>query len=474
MCSIDNCNLEIFDGKDKCILHCKKDDWCDDVGTWDNQKIKDFWERIHLFLKEKYQEHNGQDYILIGFIQFEDIVFPKFQDDTIDYFDFDPHAESGNFYFIKVIPEEDRNRHYDGSQDVCTDIENLKIKFKNCIFLEKADFLKYSFKKFVFFNNCTFKNEVLLNDKFISPVVFNNGCNFNNCTLDLSNKIFKAQLNIVDCENIGDLKCFNTNFNIVSFRNSIINNTNFTNASFNEKSSFIDTKFKNKTDFSHTTFNKICSFRKSVFTKKLDLTDTVFKDNVNFLNIKTNELNRETARIIKDSFEKQNNIIDANRFYALEMKEMEKELNPLKNIFEWLIFKFHKISSDHSQDWLMSLFWIMNIAFLYGYIDLKKMGIIQVLDKMFILVIVGVLISYIYKRYRGWFAIPITFLFYNLYISSPIVNDSNLDKFAKNINPFSIMKGSDPITFDELVFKIIIAYLIYQLIVSIRQNTRRK
>ena len=36
--------------------------------------------------------------------------------------------------------------------------------------------------------------------------------------------------------------------------------------------------------------------------------------------------NRETARKIKDTFEKQNNIIEANRFYKLEMKEREKEL----------------------------------------------------------------------------------------------------------------------------------------------------
>lgn len=28
-------------------------------------------------------------------------------------------------------------------------------------------------------------------------------------------------------------------------------------------------------------------------------------------------------------------------FYALEMKEREKELSPKKDFFEWLVFKFH-------------------------------------------------------------------------------------------------------------------------------------
>lgn len=43
-------------------------------------------------------------------------------------------------------------------------------------------------------------------------------------------------------------------------------------------------------------------------------------------------------------------------FYALEMKEREKELNPKKDFFEWLVFKFHGLSSNHSQDWTLVLF----------------------------------------------------------------------------------------------------------------------
>ena len=50
----------------------------------------------------------------------------------------------------------------------------------------------------------------------------------------------------------------------------------------------------------------------------------------------------------------------------------------------------------------------------------------------------------------------------------------SLDVIADKINPFSIMTSKDPITFGLLIFKITIAYLIYQFIVSVRQNTRRK
>ena len=50
----------------------------------------------------------------------------------------------------------------------------------------------------------------------------------------------------------------------------------------------------------------------------------------------------------------------------------------------------------------------------------------------------------------------------------------NLDFIANQFNPFSIMTGDEKLTFGSLIYKITIGYLIYQLIISIRQNTRRK
>ena len=47
--------------------------------------------------------------------------------------------------------------------------------------------------------------------------------------------------------------------------------------------------------------------------------NTFFRKEVNFLLMDIKIDDRETARIIKHSFEQQNNIIEANKFYALEM-----------------------------------------------------------------------------------------------------------------------------------------------------------
>jgi hypothetical protein len=148
-------------------------------------------------------------------------------------------------------------------------------------------------------------------------------------------------------------------------------------------------------------------------------------------------MNRETARIIKNSFEQQNNIIEANKYYALEMEKRSEELRFLKNPFEWFVFKIHGISSNHSQNWILPLFWIFSISFFY--------------------IIFNTQFSFIES------------LLYNINIKANL-----LDEMANLINPFSIMTKGETLTFGMLLFKVTIAYLIYQFIISIRQNTRRK
>lgn len=493
MCVIYNCDLDNFENKDKCILHCEKDDWYDGENC-NRDKINFFWKGIHSLLEKNYFEFHGQLELSSGTMKFENIIFPDFQDDSFDYYEDngDPYASErlGNFYFIKEIPEQYRTEDFDGSDNVCKDIENLIIYFNNCTFLGKADFLKYSFKKNVVFDNCIFKKEVLLNDKFIRPIVFENECDFNNYTLDLSYKNFNSQLNVINCKNIGAVEGINTNFNIISFLNSTINNAIFTNASFNEKCSFINTKFKNKTDFSHTTFNKISSYRDSKFEGKLDFTDTVFNDNVNFLNlnIKKAEYNRETVRIIKDSFEKQNNIIEANKFYKLEMKEREKELKKDKregkNILEWLVFRIHGISSNHSQDWLLPILWIIifglfNSFYQFIILEDNDNNLMHFSNDLFLEILVfSFSCFYIYillesKKFNIYLSlISFSVVLYIFYVL--VTNDFYLTFFAINTNPFSIMKNGEHLTLIGLLFRVIIAYLIYQLIISIRQNTRRK
>ncbi|PHO10599.1 hypothetical protein CPG37_03895 [Malaciobacter canalis] len=115
----------------------------------------------------------------------------------------------------------------------------------------------------------------------------------------------------------------------------------FNNCFFQEKCSFYKTIFNGFLNLENSFFNKRLELKYGVFKNKVNFKNTTFKNKVNipyadfksinnYLNININfrKNDRETARIIKDSFEQQNNIIEANKFYAIEMKK--EKMNYLK------------------------------------------------------------------------------------------------------------------------------------------------
>jgi hypothetical protein len=365
---------------------------------------------------------------------------------------------------------------------VCNNLTIESKLFDNCYIDEFLAFsstfkkpLNISAKKIVI-NFSTLETDFLFNLEKINKVI--------------DNLVFDT------CEINGKFMCLNTIIKKSSFYNTNFNHfTDFSNSTFysnnnKEQEIFERTNFYDLVVFSHvifienikfkyTNFGKAVIFRDASFNQKIDLRDSIFKEKSNFLNIKINKLNRETARIIKNSFEQQNNIIEANKFYALEMKEMEKELKFYKKPFEWLVFKIHGLASNHSQEWLLALFWIINLTFITTYLSYELLcgDIVKHLDRGFTfyggLVALGVVLSKFNEFYRNIGILVSTICIYFFYLNS-YIDDKNLKEFSNMINPFSIMTKGEELTFGILIYKIILTYLIYQLIISIRQNTRRK
>lgn len=319
--------------------------------------------------------------------------------------------------------------------------------------------------------------------------------------LDLTNSIFSKDSNtkvkIQFCD-IDEGIFYNTKFgDLADFYQTKFNKVNFERTDFEKISVFSETEFNCNVDFKYTKFLGKTIFRDTVIDKKysLNLRDAIFDDEANFLDITSKSRynrkldkftgdpvdikvsNRETARIIKNFYDNSNNIIEANRFYKLEMKEREKELVSTNKYLEYFTFKAHGIASDHSQDWLLSLFWIFNFTMgthfittiiereggeITGYI---YVGILSIL-------IFGTLIVNIPIIFRGFILISITLFIYVFYVS--FFPDFNIEIFTKMVNPFSIMSGKEQLNSLALLYKIVMGYLIYQLIISVRQNTRRK
>lgn len=419
------------------------------------------------------------------------------------------------------------------SSKLLTNVSNVIYQmciFNKDIYISKMD-NKENIIENTLFSDCQFKKELEAEDINFKKGIFNNTkyneyieiskIKFFNCIIgndfilqgykigkfDLSETTFLGKTKIQYCEIEIESLFYNTKFeDLADFYRTKFYNVNFEKTDFKNIAVFSEVEFYCDVDFKYTKFLASSIFRDTVITGKLNLRDTIFKENGNFLDITSKSrkiydeekrdyihigeledikvANRETARIIKNFFDSLNNIIEANRFYKLEMKEREKELDFKKSFLEWIIFKIHSISSNHSQDWLIAIFWIISITFLYSYSNFllnkdKTEFILLPFVISFLIILLNILEINIYGYIRNIYKIVFVCLLYFIY--GFITSDFYLANFSNNINPFSIIiDGNDDnkiakqIDFLTLIYKIVIAYLIYQFIISIRQNTRRK
>ncbi|MGA1939612.1 pentapeptide repeat-containing protein [Arcobacter sp. YIC-310] len=329
-----------------------------------------------------------------------------------------------------------------------------------------------------------------------------------------------TKVKIQFCE-IEEANFYNTKFeDLADFYQSVFNNADFERTDFKSISIFSEVVFNCDVDFKYTKFIGKAIFRDTVIKKPyfFDLRNTIFDDDANFLDITSEKRktdvntkekkgkikdikvkNRETARIIKSFFDNQNNTIEANKFYKLEMDKRLNELFKLKNrndndFFEMLIFLFHKIFSNHSQSWSLCLFWLVSFTFLSSALSLDIYCIVELSVKF---ENIESIFMRIYSLFYGWIYIILLILFtififgiidkkwhisalfifvfiIELIFYFYLTKDYSLYYFSNMINPFSIMTGLHKLSFGILIYKIVIAYLIYQFIISIRQNTRRK
>jgi hypothetical protein len=266
----------------------------------------------------------------------------------------------------------------------------------------------------------------------------------------LTNSVFEKRVNIKQCD-INNRAIFtNTKFHdIVDFHQSMFNIINFEKTQFEELCNFKEVQFNGHVNFKYTKFLQTAIFKDTIVKGELNLRDSIFKSNANFLGITSKQkhsqtsvikdikvANTETARIIKNFYINENNIIESNRFYKLELKAKAKETSILKEPFEYLVFKLHGLSSNHSQNYILALFWVFVFAFIHVTFDLGH----------------GVLDMLVYTTFNY---------------------QEVLNSMANSINPFSLISVEN-LSFSTLIFKGTILYFIYQFIVSIRQNTRKK
>lgn len=463
--TISNYENIVTSEQGKCIFHSKKNDW-----DGNETKILYFWEELRKYMlivdeyeggkvaiNEKIPYYNC--FILDSYI-FKDFIFPKF-----DISNHSPTESVKNFFSSK---EQTFKKNVD---------------FTGARFLNDADFFSVKFMGICSFNNtkfdakldlsrCEFNKEFYIENSHIDEEV------------DFKFSIFKDRVRILS------LTVDNLEFEECKFEKNVVlkhlelDYLRIFSSIFENKLTCVISDIKDMiihfSELSYLSISKLnidsIDFKGTLFHREFYFNEV--KD-LNKNNLKVENLaNRETARIIKDSFEKQNNVIEANRFYALEIKQRSNEL---KFGWEKLVFWLHSVSSNHSQSWEYALFWIFIIGMFASGIDFlcflesckvpPYINYAYFIPLTFFIIFSYYLIAtfYDYKYLVSSIVLVISICLY-LYLT----RDFTFELFAKTINPFSVMKSNEAINGVQLFFKILIAYLIYQFIISIRQNTRRK
>lgn len=196
--------------------------------------------------------------------------------------------------------------------------------------------------------------------------------------------------------------------------------------------------------FVNVNFMSFINFRKAKFRSGLSIRDVNFNDAPNFLNVTIADQNtdRETYRIVKNSFDRIQNYIEANEFYQKEMMKWREELKLEKS--KW---------------------WLRALLFLYAKFSNYGLDFIKPIKWIFILAGLYTLLIHSYEEnwlYPSW---------------SPFNSALNsiftlMNTIAKNVIPFNrwVYGGIEALS---LLFYLFFASLIWLVILAIKRNTKR-
>lgn len=263
-----------------------------------------------------------------------------------------------------------------------------------------TDELKISYH---LFNDCTFKKQIGLFRGIYTKEIFNN-------SLDFVQKI--SNIHIENCKFVGRFKLNNAQIDLlklqnmefeekVELKNNAIEQTFISNVNFKKLFDAYKSKFKHFSiersifddftgfekcefgvkgddnekvvEFEYVTFLSFTNFRKAIFYNGLNFEHTNLKESPNFLNadLSFDNTTRETYRIIKHSYDKIGNQIEANRYFSLEMRKYKKELKETEGrVSERLVLWFNDTVSGFGSNIFMPLVYMFLSIFLY-YLAIK-------------------------------------------------------------------------------------------------------
>ncbi len=202
-------------------------------------------------------------------------------------------------------------------------LESEVFKFKDSFEFDMSDAENITCFNAFEIENCIFKQDIKLNYLDIKSLVVKN-TKFE-YKLEIQNtSINKLIFNDSNVSRVFD--AFGSKFEEAYFYKSIFHDF----AGFEKVEFGIDGNldYEYVAKFIYTTFQDFSNFRNTNFHSGLDFENVNLKEQPNFLNAIVNQenTNRESFRIIKNSFDSVGNKIEANRFFVQEMKAYKQEI----------------------------------------------------------------------------------------------------------------------------------------------------
>lgn len=432
------------------LLFVDKSDWDSEDKHFND--AKSFWE-IFSKIKDKLSTSNIREEIKLS---------PRDSLYNFTYIKF-PDMDSSPIYEEYIYPDYENDGH-DYEED--TD-------FSNCVFYGKANFKGVTFSNEVKFSYTLFKGEA-----------------------DFSEITFEAD----------------TYFNHVTFQDTV----SFENSESEGVFDFSDVAFSllllDKSHLPKASYLRLDGWNKDSY-------EDIARERLSAKHFQT----KETARIIKAHFEKQNNIIESNIYYPIEMDKYRDELSYYSNPFmafftnqNYFVATLSKYISNYGTSWFRAVIVIMIFSFLASLIfsficpvdissnlhDTNHFGNfnpnIQLYHGAFLFFWSGMYLLNLFSDseilYRLNYKYKIfLFVFYSLLIIGASISFFlfylNGNKFnpyylmnthnyiARIVNPFGAFKAKDIfMNFEAFgtIVRLIMITLMYQFLVSFRQNTRRK
>ena len=152
------------------------------------------------------------------------------------------------------------------------------------------------------------------------------------------------------------------------------------------------------------------------------------------------------------------------------------------SLYKKVKYKFDLITSNHGTNWLLALNWILVLEFLstiieYQFVDVAKNFVIHIpnsLQKELAIAVMIVLFIW-YSIYNFIFMQKNKFLTFTLYVSVCIyllfTHDLSFNLLIHNLNIFEVTLGGFGFyMIFQLLLKFIIFYLLYKMLVAIKNR----